>query len=198
MFSEAIQSLERAFTDPSSKRIFFAVTLVSLALSLNYCTGFTHHYDTSSEIQEIRALSEIRSGSVEEDKELQELYRSALRDVQRRQEPLMQRFSKQMAHLGRQLATNLPTILIRVASATFIFVFWLLYVLIVRPPEVRSLMLRGLTPFFIFLLAVAWLLPEVGTIGGTAAVLTHLQLFLLFSVAIYGGLRRKRLSEGSN
>lgn len=51
-----LRSLENIFTSPSLGRIAFLLVLVLLAFVVEYGTGFSHHYDVRSQLQELNQL----------------------------------------------------------------------------------------------------------------------------------------------
>lgn len=80
-----LRSLENVFTQPSIARIGFLAVLVGLAFILEYGTGFSHHYDVRSQIQELSQLKEIAAENPLVSERIDSLRAETLSRIERRQ-----------------------------------------------------------------------------------------------------------------
>lgn len=79
-----LRSLENIFTRPSLGRIAFLLVLALLAFVVEYGTGFSHHYDVRSQIQELNQL-EAASEDSATIQQIDSLRAEVLKRVERRQ-----------------------------------------------------------------------------------------------------------------
>ena len=182
------QTIERAFIDPSFGRIAFLIFVVAGLGIVNYDMGLTHHYDLSSQINQIERMGSMNLDSTQS-RRVRSLRTEVINQIEDRQAPLTER-------IATLLGERILELIVRVISASFLYLLWILYALTAGPGiEQPAQQAIGAAAFAAFLAVVGLLLPAIGDLQGTALVLVVIQFGSLALLLIYGNLRRTTQSQ---
>ena len=177
------QTIERAFIDPSFGRIAFLIFVVTGLGILNYDMGLTHHYDLSSQINQIERMGSMNLDSTQS-RRVKSLRTEVINQMEARQAPLPER-------IATLLGERIVELIVRVLSASFLYLLWILYALTIgKGLDQPTQQVLGASAFAVLLVGVGLLLPSIGDLQGTALALVGIQFGSLALLMIYGNLRR--------
>lgn len=173
-----IEALRRLVKEPLSA-ILVVGAVGALVLTIDYRMGFTHHYDVTSQIQELRALEEATPDSTSHpalDANLDSL-----------RQGIAARMSARQRSLGEFLNSNpLARLVIRILASSTLWIAFFLYSTLATGIEDRFNQAVGSLMLAAIAIAAGILTPTFGGIWLTALLLVGLQILGFIALSLIG------------